>query len=354
VGGLKSVSCVSTRFCVAVGGGAAPNGPGGPVAVVFDGTGWVPANLPVQGLEGLALASVSCASIRFCMAVGQEPHGPEGTVPDETVFRFDGQRWHLSSVRGAGEELTSVSCTSSRFCMAVGPDGGVAGAGGSVAFVFDGSRWRSTPLPESGSMHIFQVSCAADQTCIATGRDQPFGSDALTSIAVRFLDDRWSGVVGFRDLSPAMSVDCASTAFCIAVTDGEAAGPTKQGVHPVIGDATSLRFDGSSWSAVSVAGLQSAAAVSCWAIDQCLVLGNVVVHRVITSEFSRFDGSGWAISTGAPFVPSTQAGAELTGVSCVSATFCAAVGTVSTSTAPSVTTGPFPTSASPLLFTFSP
>ncbi len=64
---LTAVSCATSTSCAAVGRYAATNGALGPLAATWDGAAWTQVALrrgPV------ALASVSCPSSRWCMAVG--------------------------------------------------------------------------------------------------------------------------------------------------------------------------------------------------------------------------------------------------------------------------------------------
>jgi Fibronectin type III domain len=107
-----SVSCASTKFCVATGGG-------GSVAI-FNGLGWL-----VHAITP-GIASVSCSSPTFCLAVTQ-------TGDEET---FNGTGWSSARAFDSGNGAQAVSCASSSFCLATDVKGNV--------LTYNGSDW-STP-----------------------------------------------------------------------------------------------------------------------------------------------------------------------------------------------------------------
>jgi len=113
-----SVSCTSTRFCVAIGGAGTVS--------VFNGYGWL-----IHAITP-GIASVSCSSSTFCLAVTQ-------TGDDLT---FNGAFWSVPHVFDSGNGPQAVSCASSSFCLATDVKGNV--------LTFDGSTW-SAPDAMNGS-----------------------------------------------------------------------------------------------------------------------------------------------------------------------------------------------------------
>jgi hypothetical protein len=131
---LNGVSCTSSRACVAVGEYfpflARPVSR--TLAERWIGTSWSILRTPNTRRRVNELDSVSCVSSRACMAVGTTP------VPGRfqpLVDRWNGTRWSLEPTPGpvvvgaVGVWLQAVSCTSSAICTAVGSwsaRGGVA------------------------------------------------------------------------------------------------------------------------------------------------------------------------------------------------------------------------------------
>ena len=128
---ITDVSCVTTTFCVAT----TTQRMASDVWHVFDGSGWrtVPSPDPQHNPE-----AVSCASIRFCLAVGwwdATVWGGEDDSGETTVLDGVSWRWFPSP------RLTWVSCVSASFCL------GTSNADGhSILSVFNGTAW-STPAP---------------------------------------------------------------------------------------------------------------------------------------------------------------------------------------------------------------
>jgi hypothetical protein len=143
-----SVSCASTKFCVATGGA-------GTVAV-FNGFGWLSHTISP------GIASVSCSSATFCLAVTQ-------TGDDLT---YNGTGWSPPHTFDSGNAPQAVSCASSSFCMATDVKGNV--------LTYNGSNW-SAPDAVNGTPPgtIFgsgvgyygmpSVSCPSATFCAAIG-----------------------------------------------------------------------------------------------------------------------------------------------------------------------------------------
>ena len=115
---LKSVSCASASFCMAV--DLQGN------ALAWDG------NLsfgthPVFPSQFAFFYDVSCPSASFCMA-----------VESNNAFVWNGTSWSTAMATPDFYDLDSISCPSASFCMAVDDDGN--------ALAWDGISW-SAPVP---------------------------------------------------------------------------------------------------------------------------------------------------------------------------------------------------------------
>jgi hypothetical protein len=123
---LTSVSCPAQNFCVAVDGGAVPGA--GPGRVFFYSRGrWSKGDRidtainsdPNEEFSGLT--SISCATTRFCAAVGVHNSSPvtkPGSTSDD-VFVYSNGRWsHGQRLDPTGNGLGSVSCPTTSFCVA--------------------------------------------------------------------------------------------------------------------------------------------------------------------------------------------------------------------------------------------
>jgi hypothetical protein len=229
---LFSLSCVSATFCVAVGstqtGGrqsVAGLGAGGrnprPLLEVWNGSAWAARVTPISAARGGALSGVSCVSTRFCMAVGSS-----GLIWDGTSWR----QIKLPAVK-YGTSLTATSCAAAGECTAVGwynaNRTGVAELR-PLAARWHGGRWTvSRPAPErdryrgrlySNDTWLTGVSCPSRSSCLATGlalRTQNFYPQG--GFAVRWNGSRWStATAGIAHNSPLNGVSCVSANECFA------------------------------------------------------------------------------------------------------------------------------------------
>jgi hypothetical protein len=145
---LFGVSCVSSDFCEAVGGGASP-------AEIWNGTSWSAQTIPGSSTY---YAAVSCTSADFCVAVGGAAQ----------IAVWNGTSWSAQAGATGFTGLTSVSCASAADCEAVG-----YGPSGENAEGWNGVSWsaQATPTPVGGYPPggLDSVSCAAADYCAAVG-----------------------------------------------------------------------------------------------------------------------------------------------------------------------------------------
>lgn len=365
---LLGVSCPAVSFCAAVGAytfGSAQVS----MAEVWKGRGWAQEPVPfAAGSDSAEMNQVSCTSAQFCEAVGsytpfatplalaatwngtswrlQHPPAPPGaTVKLDAVScvsptfceawgggtqsspgpavaeRWDGKSWHLQSAP-ANITVDSVSCVSARHCEAVG-----GGAGGTSADVWNGSSWRAQTMPATGT--LTGVSCTSPSFCEAVGEFFNTSTDAVQSDAALWNGKAWSAqlppspaTAGVTDLN---AVSC-SASVCEAGGDSE----TAQGSPP----RTLAEEWNGQWriqNAVAPPGAtdNSLSAVSCVTASFCEAVGSHSDTAGNTLNLAEaWNGTAWKIqATPSPLSPSGPTFDSLGAVSCVSTDFCEAVGT---------------------------
>ena len=228
-----------------------------------------------------------------------------------------------------GGQLLGVSCTSPNFCMAVGT---VTGSSTTLTESWNGQVWSIVPSPStSGQADILAgVSCVSSTDCWAVGSS---GSAVLVENWNGF---NWSIVStpGLGDTADLVSVSCTdSTSIdCVAVGSIRSA-TTGENLVPL-----AESWDGTTWSDVAVPNSNSdgfftsvscASATSCMAVGdtyECvpIVQGGGTSFACLTPEMlvESWDGTNWSIDT----TPNENGTDGLSGVSCVAATQCVAMG----------------------------
>jgi hypothetical protein len=319
---LSGVSCPAGDFCEAVGtyftGNGFP-GIGVSMAQAWNGHRWTMQRFPLPaGSFGTELAQVSCASASFCEAVGS--YDVTGaTLP--LAARWNGSSWRLQrtplppiSLAAFTVAFTAVSCTSASFCEAWG-GGNAANPGPTVAERWNGRSWWLQAVPASDPVPN-AVSCASASFCEAVGT-APSGDVA----------EAWNGSTWARQNFPALAgaptgVSCPSARFCEAVAENfNSPGPT-----------LAARWNGTAWAAQSVPSPAAAAGtmlsgVSCTPAASCEAAGEYQAsttanHQKALAE--NWNGSAWHLQHAAQ--PHGATDNSLSSVSCTSASFCEAVG----------------------------
>jgi phage-related protein len=289
-GGIGSISCPTAAFCVAVDWEGSE--------MTWNGTSWsAPDAFDPNGAGGLI--SVSCLSASLCTAV-------DGSGD---ALTWNGTTWTSTEIDVTGDGAEAVSCASAAFCMAVDWNGN--------AQEWNGASWTQPAIS------CPDTTPSSAGTCTFTGpfTDARAGVVASTSCPTRTfcaaVDDngnaltwngrQWSAPVLLDPIAGVFtSVSCASPRFCAAVD----------------GNGYAFEWNGQSWSGTTQfsitsptdpnpGGLQS---VSCPASadGQFCVAVDAVGDAVI------WNGTSW--SAPEPIDP----GADLTAVSCTSATSCVA------------------------------
>jgi hypothetical protein len=303
-GDLNSVSCASVTDCLAVGGWYSASS-GGPLAELWNGKAWTaikaPAAVPAGTTATPTLTSVSCPAARRCVAVGDDFNG------DGFADVWNGAKVTAvkvpAPVKKTGVDLSGVSCHSAASCVAVGAYYGSGSTYGALSATWNGKAWR--PAARSGllaldkRMSLSAVSCAAATRCVAVGTQ-------ATSAGFRVYADSLNGTTWtVTKLSPIpgddflQAVSCASPTNCLAVGASGTQWP-----YINTGVSYSEAWNGKAWSVRKVpappntgdAGSQLSG-VQCLKPTSCMAVGEAGNYM---DGFSAYwDGKAWKLTAGA-------------------------------------------------------
>ena len=317
---LDGVACTSGSACVAVGTALKPSGVQVSLIEQWTSHGWriVPSPSP-SGAQRSGLFAVACASASSCFAVGA--YDTHSGAHRNLVEQWDGHRWRLEPTPTlTGIQFTflsDVSCTAPSACTAVGGTDQ-----GAVAERWNGHQWRlqHTPNISQGGAGLAGVDCTSSSSCTAVG-----GSNAGT------LAERWNGKKW--NLQPSSTprgtqriflnnVVCTGRSSCTAVGAYQ---PGNAGDFKTLAE----HWNGSKWTAQQTASPGGAQgdflfAVSCPSSSGCTAFGFSDGSNTPLPMVQRLKGGRWHLAR-TP-IPKGAAESSLSGVSCIRATWCMAVG----------------------------
>ena len=301
---LAGVSCVTSADCLAVGSFENASDESATLAQSWQGKAWRLVSPPKRLGE---LASASCLSKSFCLAVG-----PKGALT------WNGSTWKASAGAGNLGGGSVVSCGSTRFCAATGPVSGID--------VWQGSKWHhlAVSIPSSAATSdLLAVSCASASFCVAVGTY----SNSFEGVPAKTFVNVWNGHRWQFDAAPApgtnsilTSISCVRPAACMAV--GNYIDASKAGHN------LALKLSGGKWRVVAMPGgtgpedpegINGPASVSCSSATSCVAVGDD--EPDLGSEAALvWNGRSWKLTKAAPDAN------DLASVSCATPTFCLAVG----------------------------
>ncbi len=297
----------------------AASGPALPPGMVHhDSSTW--SLVPTTNQTRSILNGVSCVSATDCTAVGSVSNAPETLVES-----WNGTAWSVvpSPNPGSGDNiLYGVSCVSATACTAVGVSIQKVTGGGrrskTLVESWNGTAWSVVPSPNPGSGNdsLFGVSCVSATDCTAVG------SSDNTALVESWNGTAWSVVPSPNAAGSGnelLAVSCVSATACTAVGEYLNAEDNQR--------TLAESWNGTAWSVVPSpnkgSGENYLTGVSCVSATDCTAVGTGSKDRSRTLAES-WDGTAWSV------VPSPNRGSGsgdfLTGVSCVSATACTAVG----------------------------
>lgn len=326
---LTNISCASAKFCVAVGTDSRYR----LVAKLWDGTKW--RSSPSTGSGAPDAAAISCPTRRFCMVVGS---ATDDLFAAESPFAavYNGRGWIARNGvipdGDNGPAFNDVSCPSATSCTAVGQD---AKTNKSVIENWNGSYW-TVETPVKGKYRIGTldgVSCSASDRCVFVGGSTnelaASGSPlVLTQDGGNWDETELPNPAGTTNAN-FTRVACPTPRWCEAI--GSANFQKTTGGDPQISGVFAAAWNGSSWNAQPlspfVGTLDSTIlrGLSCLSVNDCYAVGDVenvggdVNHPADAMAIVEvLQGSGWRLEPTPPLVHEfSLVGARLGDISCI-------------------------------------
>jgi hypothetical protein len=301
--GLNAVSCTSVTWCVAIGTAGFTD--------ILNGTTWTTTSFP---LSIAAPTSVSCVASDSCVAVLTTTTGPE-------VVTLSGSTWTTATLP-AGSQASGISCTSMTSCVVVG---------GSGVDTLSGTTWTlsAVSFPDGAqSPSLSGVSCPSSTSCVAVGTYYLSGQDVNwpgNGVAETLSQGAWTdaplAIGGAAGVSCTAALWCAEVGSMPQVINGQWADTLSNGGW------TSVQLPlPASASDATLTG------VSCPSVQSCTAVGSVFEASggAVVPVAERLTGATWTASIlPQPPMPGPNGPgpiAELNAVSCPSAVSCIAVG----------------------------
>jgi hypothetical protein len=300
---LLGVACPTTKSCTAVGEYLKKSGLEYPMAEGWNGSKWALDTVPaVSGSPNTAFLAVACPSATSCLAVGSS--GTPRYTPYAFSELWNGSKWVIEttpSPSGAAKSfLTGVSCASTKWCLAVGYYVTATGVQKTLGETWNGTKWSivATPAPAGASASALDaVSCTAASACTAVA-DYTSGTKGVAA-AESLSGTKWS-----QQPVPAPSgatgeqlewVSCTSTKSCVAAGDDTGA--------KSVDFALTAVWNGSKWVAQQVAGPSGSlgtglAGVSCTSTKGCSAVGAYAKSATTDATLAEgWNGTKWAVQS---------------------------------------------------------
>ena len=308
-----------------------------------------------QHLSNPGLFAVSCPTTTWCAAVGHDltdevQRTSVAGLAIDTVLgernrhafieHWDGTDFRLVPVADllSQDGLFDVSCPATTFCMAVGAD-----PSGPMAEAWNGALWSRAPKPLAGKTTGWEsISCTSSVFCVEVG--EPRDIQSWNGAAWTRMSAPPKG--GMKDLH-VFDVSCTSEQFCMAVGRTAPDGVITERLigGALVQHAVSVVWDGRAWRLVdAVQPLIGSDAwfngVSCVSETYCVAVG---AHRIpsivavggvtnVQPLIEEWNGQTWRIDK-------VRGTTLLANVSCVGVGDCTAVGVDAATFQPVVLTG---------------
>jgi len=327
---LSDVACAGT-VCFAVGHSEAPLGhPTNALIARQTPSGWKVVTSPSpKGGQLVTLTGISCPTPTLCFAAG---HSDQKTL----IERWNGKAWSIVPSPNNpqwGGQLTDVSCASAKFCFAVGSFPGETIE--TLTERWDGATWKIVPSPSrrpspqfetEGVNNLQSVSCASATSCVAVGNDAGYLYDFTETLAEHWNGSKWAIVKSpnpakFSNLA---AVSCVAAKNCYAVGNATPSANSTATMQTLI-----VHWNGSVWTRATSADPTPAPrntllGVSCPSATSCVAVGDSRTGGVDHTLVKRLSGNKWSIEPSPD--PAGAIQASLHSVGCTSAAACVAVG----------------------------
>jgi hypothetical protein len=240
----RPVSCTSSANCWAVGSDDYSRKT---LALRWTRSRWVQVATPNPDKFDKALTAVTCISARNCWAFGYYDGPPVGAfiTAHLIAIHWNGSAWKRvwTSAPYYGGDVSTVaavagiSCASSRHCLAVGWSWIPGVTTTSLALLWNGSTWATVKTPKIHQAYLYGVDCAAANECWAVGSTAGLGGSSH-SLALHWKGSSWTEATPPGDPS---SVSCTSPRSCWAVKSTESNDRSRN---------LALRRNGGIWSSI--------------------------------------------------------------------------------------------------------
>lgn len=312
---LQAIACPTSAHCIV--GGYTPEG-GDPVTAVAystedGGLTWSPLTLPAGSVAAPdAISSISCPTSLLCFAAGSQPVVSPGRTSSAAYIAVSTDGGlHWSNSLTGDSSTQSVVELLSISCGSE-VDCVAVGDSGVVSTADGGATWTVQGFISSlNGGYLTGVSCASKRHCVTVGVG---GSGGLVPEVLVTNDDglNWTNTFSLPVGEYIDSVDCPSARACVSVGY-----PNRGGPVPVITSADG----GGTWSQRTVPG-GSLTGLTCVNARLCTAVGPAIVGTTGGSIVGTTDGGatwGSEATYSSPIPP-------LASVACVSVHVCLAAG----------------------------
>jgi hypothetical protein len=308
------VSCAARAVCVMVGNQWKPGHPYKQSANAWRLTGGQWTSIGVPDSAATDLFGLDCPAQGHCYAVGQRA-ASSAPRTRAVVDRWDGTRWTSLALPTMTKPsaLSDISCPAAHACTAVGEQSKLGYGGAPMVATLSDGRWHiGLPFPDRPDSEMGAVSCRTDRTCTAVVSRQGSDEDIHWAVAVRGSTGGFHVVLAskgtLRDVSCTTGACTVVGSTYLSVKGGQelSDGPTT----PIaVRHLTRRLLPAPPGTVDNILG-----AVSCTAKGFCAAAADqgkpAALVRPAPGPWRRSPGGG---------------SAPLTGVSCTSAAFCMAV-----------------------------
>lgn len=180
-GTFTAAQCFSLTSCVEVGWISPTSSTEDELFDTWNGTSLTAQTMAAPATSGaLAMpAELSCSSSANCAVVGYVVSSTTSANPVITGFLQvrSGSTWkttHWAGAKGSGLGLLlGVSCASAKYCAAVGETGTSSGGVAAASFLWNGTHWAAAGVPGLGtgvSTTLSDANCPSSGHCVAAGQ----------------------------------------------------------------------------------------------------------------------------------------------------------------------------------------
>lgn len=317
---FDDVSCPGPTLCVAVGNDRYANHyPRQGLMGIWSGGRWKTTRAFESGTK-----AISCPTTKWCMAVGNDPPHSWSLERSKASAAWQVSTGSPPRPRGARElTLNDVSCASETMCTVAG----IYWRQGYKNYVarWDDSKWTLQPAPKPGPKMVGATYGMLGVSCPSTSFCATVGAFNFKPFIEHWDGAEWRIALALGDLPDASleGISCTSPTACMAVGRlTEKSGETSP---------FSQRWDGTSWSIVETPPLGededgALSSVSCLSASSCIAVGSLSYPDRSTEEAMAmaWDGTQWTQQDS----PAPRVLSDLAGVSCSPTGACTAVGTV--------------------------